>query len=120
MLSHKKIEQWMGTLLILGILFSATLVIIGGTLFLLQNGQETMPALPPPIAYQLTLSQVWQFALSFTPLGIIQLGLLALVSVQILRVAMLCVFYVITRDYWFIAFSTFILLVLVYCIVWRN
>lgn len=118
MLARRKIEEIIGVLLLIGIFISTALVLIGGTLFLWENGTENILALP--LINQTNLTEVWQFAFTFTPLGIIELGLLSLVMVQVLRVALLCGFYVIIRDVWFTLISTFILCVLIYSIIWRN
>lgn len=118
MLARRKIEEIISVLLLIGIFVSTALVLVGGILFLWQSGNENILALP--LIHQSNLTEVWQFAFSFTPLGIIELGLLSLVMIQVLRVALLCGFYIITRDIWFTAISTFILCVLVYSIVWRH
>ena len=118
MLARKKIEEIIGVLLLVGIFISTTLVLIGGVLFLWQSGNDDILALP--ITNQINLTEVWQFAFSFTPLGIIELGLLSLVMIQVLRVALLCGFYITIRDTRFTIISVFILCVLVYSIVWRN
>lgn len=120
MFSVKKLQEIMGILLLIGISLSASLVCIGGLLFLWQHGGESiqtewMQLSTAPI----NRSSIWQLAFSFTPLGMIELGLLLLVFTQIIRVALLCGFYAVIKDYWFTFISTFILCVLVYSFFWR-
>ena len=110
-----KIEKCIGLFLLTGILISASFVCIGGILFLIQHGSETIRTdiLPSPLSRQ----AMWQLAFSFSPLGMIELGLLLLVLTQLLRVALLCGFYAAIRDYWFTGISAFILLVMVYSVL---
>jgi uncharacterized membrane protein len=111
MIKPQQMKNIMGTLLLLGTLLSACLVGVGGILYLIHYGNDPIPTIFP--------TQVWQFDFSFTPIGLIKIGLLALVVVQILRVSLLCGFYIATRDYWFSLISSFILFVLIYSVFWR-
>ena len=121
MLSVNKMEEIMSLLLLCGTACAAGFVCIGGLFFLMQHGMdniqvEILQTTPLQISHQ----ELWQFALSFTPLGLIELGLLLLVLTQIIRVALLCGFYAAIRDYWFTVICTFILFVLVYSLFWRT
>lgn len=118
MVSVKRLEAIIGIMLMVGILIAALLVFIGGLLFLWQNGYQSLDQLP--MVTEKSLGQIWRIAFSFSPLGIIELGLLTLVSIQILRVAFLCGFYALSRDVWFTTISLFILIVLIYSTIWRS
>jgi uncharacterized membrane protein len=121
MVSIKKMQALISILLLIGIFISALLVIIGGTLYLVQYGHNNWQTeLLQADTYQLSVIHLWETALSFTPVGMIELGLLSLVATQILRVALLCWFYTAQRDYWFMFFTFFILLVLIYSSFLRN
>lgn len=121
MFSTKKMEELISMVLIIGTLLSAAFVIIGGTLYLLQNGSENVHTeLLQNNAYPTSIKQIWIIALSFSPLGMIELGLLLLVATQILRVGLLAWFYAYIRDYRFTCMSLFILLMLLYSFVLRN
>jgi uncharacterized membrane protein len=120
MISTQKMENMMGVLLLVGTLFSASLVCIGGVLFLIHHGGESIHSEWLQLAAsQISHHQTWSLAFSFSPLGIIELGLLMLVITQILRVFLLCGFYATIRDFWFTLISTFILFVLIYSLFWR-
>ena len=120
MTSTKNIQEIMGFLLLIGVISSALLVAIGGTLYLVHAGSQPMPInLQETIFVDHNISP-WHFAFSFSALGMIQLGLLSLVATQLLRVALLAGFYLYTRDYWFSIFSLFILFVLIFSIIWRH
>ncbi len=121
MLSVKKMEEFIGVVLLIGTLLSAVLVIIGGVMYLLQHGSENVQyeLLQTSIA-RTTIKQIWQYAFSFTPLGIVELGLLMLVATQTVRVALLCWLFTMIRDYRFLMISVFILIMLIYSSFWRN
>lgn len=121
MLTTNKMQSVIGTLLIVGILISLALVIIGGVWYLLENGGNSLQTqLLTLDTYHFSIQQIWHTAFSLTPIGFIELGLLTLVSTQILRVALLTGFYMAIRDYWFTFFSFFILFVLIYSSFLRN
>ena len=66
-----------------------------------------------------TLTFTWKSIFSFTPINMINLGLLVLVFIEILRVALLGWFYYSIKDKWFTFISIFILLILLYSFIWR-
>lgn len=121
MLSLKKMEERIALVLMLGTLLSAFLVLIGAVLYLFQSGQHAMQSeISPSNITPITINQIWQLAFSLSPLGIIELGLLSLVATQTIRVALLCWFYAMIRDYKFLMISFFILVVLIYSSFWRS
>ena len=121
MLSTKKMEVVIGLLLTIGTLVSAAIVMLGGILYLLQYGGESVhiELLQSNAAYT-NLTSIWQAACAFSPLGIIEIGVLALVATQSLRVALLVGFYAIIRDYGFVLISLFILIMLVSSFIWQR
>lgn len=121
MFSTKNMDRLISLILIIGTLISVLLVMLGGTLYLLQNGNESLRLeLLQNTIYPRGMKSVWLTALSFSPLGMIELGLLLLVITQILRVGLLAWFYAYMRDYWFTSISVFILLMLLYSFILRN
>ena len=121
MQSVQKIQQWIGFILLSGTLLSTTLVMIGGAWYLWQFGADPLQSeLLQPISQPIPISEVWHFALSWTPLGLVQLGLLLLISTQTIRVFLLFCFYTHIRDYAFMLISLFILLMLIYSSCWRH
>lgn len=107
------IEKKLGALLLFGTLLAALIVLIGGILYLLHTGTQPMQFDLLQNAPKAT-GTIWRNAFSFTPLGIVQLGLLVLVATQLFRVASLFVYYSIIRDYWFMLFCGLVLLALIY------
>lgn len=120
MLTSKKMQEVIGLVLLFGTLLSAVLVLVGGILYLIQNGTQSIHfALTPSSVYRNPVIQIGEIFRSFSPLGIVELGLLTLVVTQILRVALLFFFYATQRDYWFSFISLFIFLTLIYSLLWR-
>src|SRR3990167_4053968 len=111
----QKIETWMKLIVLLGIMLAICFVMIGGFSYLMIEGQNQLPlSLLQLEANHSGINQAWHMAFSFSPLGMIQLGLLILVLTQILRIALLACFYAVSRDEKFTLMSTFILFVLIY------
>lgn len=121
MLTQQKMEELIGTVLLIGIALSLVLVCIGGAFYLWQyGGQPLHTELLQDDVFKASPIHILQLALSLTPLGIIELGLLILVATQIMRVALLLFFYIRLRDYWFILISVFILMILLYSFLWHE
>ena len=117
----KSMETMMGLILTIGMFLSAVLVFLGGVIFLFQHGSENIHShFIMSESYQTNTHHILESVLAFSPIGMIELGLLTLVATQIIRVALLVLFYGITRDYWFSFFSLFIMTVLVYSFFWSN
>jgi len=115
MLTTKETRNIVGWILTIGTLFSAGLVLIGGLLFLYQHGNDNARAvlLNPTIIFT-SLKSIWQAAIIFSPLGIIALGVLALVLTQVVRVGLLIIYYLSIKDYWFTLICLFVFLTLIY------
>lgn len=113
MLTSKKIEKMIGVVLAVGTLLSALLVLIGGVSYLITHGSEALQN-------EWTLGGIRQFSLSLSSIGIIEIGLLVLVGIQLLRVGLLVWFYTVIHDYAFSLISLFILLTLIYSFIWRS
>lgn len=122
MISIKRIEEIIGIILIIGTLCTAALVILGGSIFLIQHGQENMQTeLLNADHYAIPITTLLiQDTVAFSPMAIIELGLLLLVAIQVLRVLLLFLYYLVIRDVYFSLISLFILLMLVYSIFWRQ
>lgn len=104
----------MNLILMIGITISVVLVMLGGTLFLLHYGYEDVSLEFIHVMNRGTsFSNIIASAWSFSPLGIIESGLLTMIATQVIRVAMLAFFYCRIRDYWFVAMSLFILVVMI-------
>jgi uncharacterized membrane protein len=116
----RKIENMIGILLLLGTIISAGLVLGGGIVYLWQHGGDNLQSeLLSSDNYSIHIRQIWGIALSSTPIGFIELGLIALVGTQILRVGLLVWFYAAIRDYAFTGICIFVLVILLYSFFWQ-
>lgn len=119
----RETELMIGYVLRAGLWLSVVIVLMGGSLYLLQNGGHL-------IHYQVfeqgskanlsALSEIWGDVFSFSARGIIELGLLVLVFTQVLRVVLTAWMFFVVRDYFFTIISLLILGVLIYSIFWRG
>lgn len=116
----QRIQTWIGIVLLYGTLLSTGIVITGGIAYLMQTGGTPFQHELFQVQTTTTVREIWQFAFSFTPLGLIQLGLLLLIATQALRVAMLGVFYAFMKDCKFACISLFIFVVLIYSSFCRS
>ncbi len=120
MYSEERLNYWLGRTLQIGIILSIFLVMLGGAMFLLAHGSEHIQDnVFLATNYSIDIPTILHSKLLFTPIGLIELGLLVLVMAQIVRVAMLCCYYTFIRDAWFMLFSFFILSVILYSLLWQ-
>lgn len=120
MVSEKRLKIGMGYLLLGGIYLAIFLVALGGSIFLWQHHDATLQQiLIPSISYNINILTIWNIQHLLSPIGLIELGMLILVGIQVARVALLLIYYIAKRDYWFILFSGFILSVILYSLIWQ-
>lgn len=104
----ERLQYCIAWVLNIGVILSIGLVGIGSTLLLYQHGQQPLASLILP-ANQITIDPIGIWRAPFTSMSFIELGLLALVSTQVVRVMLLAAFYAYIRDIWFAIISLFIL-----------
>lgn len=117
----KQTELLIGVVMRVGLWLSVFIVLMGGTLYLIQNGHalihyQTFQEEPKHVHAMLGIIRS---ALTFSAVEIIQVGLLILVLTQIIRTAMTVWLFAEERDYLFTGIGLMILAVLVYSIFWR-
>ena len=118
--TDEQTELLIGSLLRVGVFLSAFLVLIGGVLYLAQNG-----AAPPhhqvfrgEPADLNTVSGILHNALSGGSRGLIQLGLLLLVATPIARVVFSISAFARERDRLYIGITSLVLLALLISLLW--
>lgn len=120
MVSEIRLKKWMGYLLLGGIYLAIILVALGGSIFLWQNHDASLQQIiMPGSSYNLDILTIWNLQHLLTPIGLIELGMMILVGIQVARVALLLLYYITKRDYWFILFSGFVLSVILYSLIWQ-
>ncbi len=115
----KRMEKLIGWLLLAGVLASALIVVLGGTFYVWRHGSE-------PVHYRVfrgepadlrTFEGVWSDVVRGSGRGIIQCGLILLVVVQVVRVGVTGVLFLMNRDRVFVVVSLVVLGLLMYGIV---
>lgn len=115
-LSVKRIETRIGMTLTAGVLLAGLLVAFGGMLYLLHHAGQ-------PVHYHIfrgepsdlrTIGGVVYEAMTLSGRGLIQLGLVVLVAVQLVRVALAAWLFVVQRDRVYAWIALAILAVLAY------
>ena len=104
----------MGTLLRVGVLAAAILVVFGGILFFFQHPKEifdftTFKGEPPKFRQ---VSLIVREALNFRGRDIIQLGLLVLIATPVARVIFSLIGFLIEKDWIYVAITFIVLIIL--------
>ena len=115
----ERMENMIGKLLITGVTLSGIIVFAGGLLYLYHHGGAgvhygVFKGEPSDLK---TLTGVIRDAFTLEGRGIIQLGLVILVAVQIVRVALTAALFATIRDRAFVWISLFVLGVLIYSLL---
>jgi uncharacterized membrane protein len=114
--TDEKVEQTVGNLLRAGVLVAAAVVLIGGMLYVSDNGLRPLDPhnrreLPADLrSPRGILTDVWRFESR----GIIQLGLLLLVLTPVARVAFSVVAFALQRDVVYVVVTLIVLSILLY------
>ena len=120
--SDQRIENLVGIMLRTGVLLAATIVLIGGILYLAHNHGPRMDyshfnAEP---AHLIAFSGIMHGVAALDPESIIMLGLLVLVATPVARVGMCIVGFLYERDHLYTAVSTIVLLILLYSLFFHK
>jgi uncharacterized membrane protein len=111
-----RVELLIGSLLRIGVITAAVVVLMGGLIFLARHGGD-LPHYAvfagEPSALR-SLFGVLRSAAHFQGRGIIQLGLLLLIATPVARVAFSIAAFVMERDWMYVAFASIVLAVLIF------
>ena len=115
-------ELIIGKILRIGVIFSFMLVLTGGVFYLFQHGFEIvhLQTFSQETARLTSVNNIFLSALQFSAIGLIQLGLLILVLIQVLRVALTTWMFYHYRENILLLSSLFILFVLIYSLFFFN
>jgi len=115
--SEERVEQVMGNLLRIGVIASALVVLVGGLLYLRQDGRQPAPDLR---AFQGQPEQlrnpagILHESAALEPRGLIMLGLLLLIATPVARVMFSIAAFALQRDRLYVLFTLLVLAVLLY------
>jgi uncharacterized membrane protein len=116
--SDKRIDELMGLLLRSGVILAASIVLVGGVVYLARN--------PYPADYRVfqsepqnlrTVKGILSEAMAFRGRGLIQLGLLVLIATPIARVVFSVFAFLYERDWKYVVFTLIVLCLLLYSLL---
>lgn len=114
--SDERVEQLMGNLLRAGVMLAATIVLVGGIAYLIQNGATTphYRVFRGEPADLRNISGIVADAIELRSRGLIQFGLLLLVATPIARVVFSVFAFARQRDLTYVVLTLIVLCVLIY------
>jgi len=116
--TDKRMDELMGLLLRSGVILAASIVLIGGGVYLARH--------PYPMNYRVfqgepqslrTISGILSEAMAFHARGLIQLGLLVLIATPIARVVFAVFAFLYQRDWKYVVFTLIVLGLLLYSLL---
>ncbi len=102
-----------------GVLLAAAIVVVGGAIYMIRHGLDAPDYRAfhgEPVALR-SPGSIWATARSFTGRGIIQLGLLVLISTPIARVLLSVIGFVRERDWMYVVVTAIVFGLLVYSLL---
>jgi uncharacterized membrane protein len=117
--TDQKIEVIIGNLLRAGVLLAASVVALGGLVFLVRHGLD-------PAAYRVFRGEpndlrntagIVHWALGHRSRGVIQLGLVLLIATPVVRVAFSALAFAAERDWMYVAFTLLVLAILLFSLL---
>ncbi len=114
--TEEEVEQWIGTLLLVGVLLAAAVAAVGGLVYLVRYGGDresyrVFHGVPRGLS---TVHGVLAGALHLRSRWVIQLGLLLLIATPVARVALSLVTFAHQRDRLYMAVTAIVLALLLY------
>ena len=118
MVAIRRMEKVIGFVLLAGVLTSAAIVLFGGILYMWRHGAT-------PVHYRIfrgepsdlrSLSGIWKDFKHGSGRGAIQFGLMLLVGIQVIRVALTGILFLLNRDRIFVVITFLVLALLTYAL----
>jgi len=114
--SDHRVEIFIGNLLRVGVIMAASLVILGGLIYLFHHGlglpdYRSFKGEPAELSH---VGRIIKYAFSFHGRGLIQLGILVLIATPIARVALSIFAFFRQRDKMYVIVTCIVLIVLCY------
>ena len=112
----QRIEVIIGGLLRTGVILAASVVLIGGVLYLVRHGHEVAnyTSFHGEPANLKSLTPILQGTAAFRAHAIIQLGLLLLIATPVARVLFSAAAFAIERDYMYVIITLIVFAILMY------
>jgi len=117
--TDRRVEDVIGNLLRAGVALSASVVLLGGIVYLSRHGgahadYHVFQGEPTELRH---LRGIFRQAIGLSGRGLIQLGVLLLIATPIARVAFSIFGFAEERDWMYVGFTVIVLLVLMYSLV---
>ena len=117
--NDQRIEVIIGTLLRTGVLLAASVVVLGGILYLVRHGHEipnytTFHGEPESLKSPV---EIFHGVLGMSARAIIQLGLLILIATPVARVLFSAIAFAIERDSMYVVITLIVLAILLYSLL---
>ncbi len=118
----RRMEKLIGLVLLVGVLASAGIVLFGGVLYMWRHGET-------PVHYRIfrgepsdlrSLEGIWKDFGEGSARGAIQLGLMLLVGVQLIRVALTGLLFLLNRDRVFVVITFLVFAMLTYALFFAG
>ncbi|MEJ2008235.1 MAG: DUF1634 domain-containing protein [Acidobacteriota bacterium] len=122
MVEIRRMEKLIGLVLLAGVLTSAFIVLFGGVLYMWRHGAT-------PVHYRIfrgepsdlrSLAGIWKDFEHGSARGTIQFGLMLLVGVQVIRVALTGILFLLNRDKVFVVITFLVLAMLTYALFFAG
>jgi uncharacterized membrane protein len=115
-ISPMQMEKLIGTTLLVGVVTSTIIVFLGGVVYVLRHSSAAVHyrvfrGEPSDLR---TLRGIWEEVKTFSGRGIIQLGLISLVCLQVGRIILVGVLFLKIRDRLYVAVSAIVVVLLLY------
>ncbi len=119
LISEQRIDLFIGNLLRTGVILAASLVILGGIIYLFRRGlalpdYKTFLGEPKELRH---VPLIIRHAFSFHGRGLIQLGLLVLIATPVARVALSIFIFLRQRDKMYVIITCIVFVVLCYSLL---
>jgi uncharacterized membrane protein len=117
--AEERVEQMVGNLLRIGVLFAAAVTLLGGIAFMIHHGSLTpdhsvFRGQPEMLS---SLSGVIAGAVALEPAAIVQLGIVLLIATPVARVLLTLIAFASQRDWMYVLISAIVLVLLAYSLV---
>jgi uncharacterized membrane protein len=122
MVAIRRMEKVIGMVLLTGVLTSAALVLFGGAIYMWRHGST-------PVHYRIfrgepsdlrNIAGIWKDFTHERGRGAIQFGLMLLVGVQLARVALTGILFLMNRDKIFVVITFMVLAMLTYALFFAT
>src|SRR5438128_10212624 len=109
--TDRQVEQIVGNLLRAGVMVAATVVFVGGVIYLFRHGKEVADyhSFPDDTPELRSVSGIVNSACQLRGRGLIQLGLLLLIATPVARVVFTVFAFFMERDHTYVAVSLIVL-----------